>query len=94
MWCIDDEEREAKKQGRKERRHKEAQDILAVAMEIAATSPMISSSKKDGIGDAIDEHSLCQVSFCSKCSHLDDWNNVKRYFSGIFSTSKLMKVSP
>lgn len=85
--------REAKKQGRKERRHKEAQAILAAATAAVAASPRISSSRKDGIGDAIEEHSLRQVSFPSKRSHLDDWNNVKPTFSGIFSTSQSMKVS-
>lgn len=85
--------REAKKQGRKERRHKEAQAILAAATAAAAASPRISSSRKDGIGDAVEEHSLRQVSFPSKRSHPDEWNNVKPTFSGIFSTSQPMKVS-
>lgn len=85
--------REAKKQGRKERRHKEAQAILAAATAAAAASPRISSSRKDGIGDGVEEHSLRQVSFPSKRSHLDEWNNVKPAFSGIFSTSQPMKVS-
>lgn len=85
--------REAKKQGRKERKHKEAQAILAAATAAAAASPRISTSRKDGIGDAVEEQSLRQVSFTSKRSHPDEWNNVKPAFSGIFSTSQPMKVS-
>lgn len=40
--------REAKKQGRKERKHKEAQAILAAATAAAAASSRISSLRKDG----------------------------------------------
>lgn len=39
--------REAKKQGRKERRHKEAQAVLAAATAAAAASSRISSFRKD-----------------------------------------------
>ncbi|XP_062025987.1 uncharacterized protein LOC133742336 [Rosa rugosa] len=44
--------REAKKQGRKERRHKEAQAVLAAATAAAAASSRISSFRKD----VVDEH--------------------------------------
>ena len=40
--------REAKKQGRKERRHKEAQAVLAAATAAAAASSRMSSFRKDG----------------------------------------------
>lgn len=41
------EVREAKKQGRKERQHKEAQAVLAAATAAAAASSRISSFRKD-----------------------------------------------
>ena len=44
--------REAKKQGRKERRHREAQAVLAAASAAAAASSRISSSRKDGLEDS------------------------------------------
>lgn len=43
--------REAKKQGRKERRHKEAQAVLAAATAAAAASSRISSLRKDALDD-------------------------------------------
>ncbi|XP_057785158.1 uncharacterized protein LOC131002701 isoform X2 [Salvia miltiorrhiza] len=43
--------REAKKQGRKERRHKEAQAVLAAATAAAAASSRISSLRKDTLED-------------------------------------------
>ncbi|KAL1533687.1 hypothetical protein AAHA92_33540 [Salvia divinorum] len=43
--------REAKKQGRKERRHKEAQAVLAAATAAAAASSRISSLRKDSLED-------------------------------------------
>lgn len=43
--------REAKKQGRKERRHKEAQAVLAAATAAAAASSRISSIRKDALED-------------------------------------------
>lgn len=45
--------REAKKQGRKEKRHKEAQAILAAATAAAAASSRISSFRKDALDEAI-----------------------------------------
>ncbi|CAH9083737.1 unnamed protein product [Cuscuta epithymum] len=45
--------REAKKQGRKERRHKEAQAVLAAATAAAASSSRISSLRKDNPEEAI-----------------------------------------
>ncbi|XP_051139060.1 uncharacterized protein LOC127256880 isoform X2 [Andrographis paniculata] len=44
--------REAKKQGRKERRHKEAQAVLAAATAAAAASSRVSSVRKDNLEDS------------------------------------------
>ncbi|KAL0438023.1 UNVERIFIED_CONTAM: histone H3-lysine(4) N-trimethyltransferase ATX1 [Sesamum latifolium] len=44
--------REAKKQGRKERRHKEAQAVLAAATAAAAASSRISSIRKDAVEES------------------------------------------
>lgn len=44
--------REAKKQGRKERKHKEAQAVLAAATAAAAASSRISSFRKDAFDDS------------------------------------------
>ncbi|XVF64660.1 hypothetical protein PTKIN_Ptkin09bG0185800 [Pterospermum kingtungense] len=49
--------REAKKQGRKERRHKEAQAILAAATAAAAASSRI-SSRKDGLEDSSQQENV------------------------------------
>ena len=48
--------REAKKQGRKERRHKEAQAVLAAATAAAAASSRISSLRKDTLEDQHEVH--------------------------------------
>jgi hypothetical protein len=53
--------REAKKQGRKERRHKEAQAVLAAATAAAAASSRTSSFRKD----ALDESAHQEVVFFS-----------------------------
>ncbi|GLJ40250.1 hypothetical protein SUGI_0826580 [Cryptomeria japonica] len=81
-------EREAKKQGRKERRHKEAQAILAAATAAAAASPRIGSSRKDGLGDAVEEHGLRQVIFPSRPLQPDEWGTRPS-----FSMAQPMKVS-
>lgn len=47
--------REAKKQGRKERRHKEAQAVLAAATAAAASSSRISSFRKDAFDETSQE---------------------------------------
>lgn len=44
--------REAKKQGRKERRHKEAQAVLAAATAAAASSSRVSSIRKDNLEES------------------------------------------
>lgn len=44
--------REAKKQGRKERKHKEAQAVLAAATAAAAASSRMPSFRKDTYDDA------------------------------------------
>ncbi|KAK8705471.1 hypothetical protein V6N13_049073 [Hibiscus sabdariffa] len=50
--------REAKKQGRKERRHKEAQAVLAAATAAVAASSRISSSRKDGLEDSSNQENI------------------------------------
>lgn len=45
--------REARKQGRKERRHKEAQAVLAAATAAAAASSRMSSLRKDNLEESI-----------------------------------------
>lgn len=57
--------REAKKQGRKERRHREAQAVLAAATAAAAASSRISSLRKD----TLEEPSNEVVSF-SACAQI------------------------
>ncbi|XVF36831.1 hypothetical protein REPUB_Repub19eG0092300 [Reevesia pubescens] len=52
--------REAKKQGRKERRHKEAQAVLAAATAAAAASSRI-SSRKDGLEDSIQQENVLKL---------------------------------
>ena len=49
--------KEARKQGRKEKRHKEAQAVLAAATAAAAASSRVSSLRKD----AVDESSQQEV---------------------------------
>ncbi|XP_041013477.1 uncharacterized protein LOC121256681 isoform X7 [Juglans microcarpa x Juglans regia] len=49
--------REAKKQGRKERKHKEAQAVLAAATAAAAASSRISSFRKDAYDDPAQQES-------------------------------------
>ncbi|XP_039023269.1 uncharacterized protein LOC120155865 isoform X2 [Hibiscus syriacus] len=53
--------REAKKQGRKERRHKEAQAVLAAATAAVVTSSRISSSRKDGLEDSSNQENLLKL---------------------------------
>ncbi|XP_039055564.1 uncharacterized protein LOC120198295 isoform X2 [Hibiscus syriacus] len=53
--------REAKKQGRKERRHKEAQAVLAAATAAVAASSRISSSRKDGLEDSSHQENLLKL---------------------------------
>ncbi|XP_042985932.1 uncharacterized protein LOC122314410 [Carya illinoinensis] len=50
--------REAKKQGRKERKHKEAQAVLAAATAAAAASSRISSFRKDAYDDPAQQENL------------------------------------
>ncbi|MCI16055.1 protein JADE-1, partial [Trifolium medium] len=45
--------REAKKQGRKEKKHKEAQAVLAAATAAAASSSRVSSFRKDTIDESL-----------------------------------------
>ncbi|XVE55411.1 hypothetical protein DITRI_Ditri03aG0156500 [Diplodiscus trichospermus] len=52
--------REAKKQGRKERRHREAQAVLAAATAAAAASSRI-SSRKDGLEDSSQQENVLKV---------------------------------
>ncbi|XWS15072.1 hypothetical protein CRYUN_Cryun35bG0062800 [Craigia yunnanensis] len=53
--------REAKKQGRKERRHKEAQAVLAAATAAAAASSRISSLRKDGLEDSSQQENVLKL---------------------------------
>ncbi|KAL9173307.1 hypothetical protein ABFS82_03G105000 [Erythranthe guttata] len=53
--------REAKKQGRKERRHKEAQAILAAATAAAAASSRISTIRKDTLEESQQPEDLLKV---------------------------------
>ncbi|KAK8478088.1 hypothetical protein V6N11_060195 [Hibiscus sabdariffa] len=53
--------REAKKQGRKERRHKEAQAVLAAATAAVAASSRISSSRKDGLEDSSHQENVLKL---------------------------------
>ncbi|KAI3460615.1 hypothetical protein Pfo_017278 [Paulownia fortunei] len=53
--------REAKKQGRKERRHKEAQAVLAAATAAAAASSRISSIRKDTLEESAHQEDLLKL---------------------------------
>uniref|UniRef100_A0A5B7AIV8 PHD finger family protein n=1 Tax=Davidia involucrata TaxID=16924 RepID=A0A5B7AIV8_DAVIN len=57
--------REAKKQGRKERRHKEAQAVLAAATAAAAASSRISSFRKDTLDESSHQESMLKVNTSS-----------------------------
>ncbi|KAL3513580.1 hypothetical protein ACH5RR_026297 [Cinchona calisaya] len=57
--------REAKKQGRKERRHKEAQAVLAAATAAAAASSRISSLRKDAIEESAHGEDLSRTNLCN-----------------------------
>lgn len=61
--------REAKKQGRKERRHKEAQAVLAAATAAAAASSRISSFRKD----SLEESASQEVAVVSMVSLFSSW---------------------
>ncbi|KAL2467526.1 PHD finger family protein [Forsythia ovata] len=54
--------REAKKQGRKERRHKEAQAVLAAATAAAAASSRLSSVRKDTLEEPAHQQDLLKMS--------------------------------
>ncbi|KAL3845575.1 hypothetical protein ACJIZ3_002978 [Penstemon smallii] len=53
--------REAKKLGRKERRHKEAQAVLAAATAAAAASSRISSTRKDALEESANPEDLLMI---------------------------------
>lgn len=53
--------KEAKKQGRKEKRHKEAQTVLAAATAAAAASSRISSLRKDNIEESMHQEVVSSV---------------------------------
>lgn len=55
--------REAKKQGRKEKRHKEAQAVLAAATAAAAASSRVSSFRKDTLDEAVQHEVICLFLF-------------------------------
>ncbi|XP_015885585.3 uncharacterized protein LOC107420993 isoform X1 [Ziziphus jujuba] len=66
--------REAKKQGRKERRHKEAQAVLAAATAAAAASSRISSFRKDAFDETSHQENMMKLNTSSgrsgSCSQL------------------------
>ncbi|MED6131358.1 hypothetical protein PIB30_008948 [Stylosanthes scabra] len=53
--------REAKKLGRKERKHKEAQAVLAAATAAAAASSRVSSFRKDSIDESMQQENLLKL---------------------------------
>ncbi|XP_021748262.1 uncharacterized protein LOC110714096 isoform X2 [Chenopodium quinoa] len=53
--------KEARKQGRKERRHKEAQAVLAAATAAAAASSRVSSLRKDMVDESSQQENLLKV---------------------------------
>ncbi|XP_038715589.1 uncharacterized protein LOC120009189 isoform X2 [Tripterygium wilfordii] len=53
--------REAKKQGRKERKHKEAQAVLAAATAAAAASSRFSSFRKDAFDESANQENLMKL---------------------------------
>ncbi|KAI3686861.1 hypothetical protein L1987_80550 [Smallanthus sonchifolius] len=53
--------REVKKQGRKERRHKEAQAVLAAATAAAAASSRLSSLRKDTVGESLHQENTLKI---------------------------------
>lgn len=57
--------REAKKQGRKERRHKEAQAVLAAATAAAAASSRISSFRKDVLDESSHQENVMKLNTSS-----------------------------
>lgn len=57
--------REAKKQGRKEKKHKEAQAVLAAATAAAASSTRVSSFRKDTIDESMQQEVICTCFFCN-----------------------------
>ncbi|KAF7816909.1 Protein Jade-1 isoform A [Senna tora] len=58
--------KEAKKQGRKERRHKEAQAVLAAATAAAAASSRVSSFRKDSLDESLQPENLLKHSFSGR----------------------------
>ncbi|KAI9097752.1 hypothetical protein K1719_025523 [Acacia pycnantha] len=58
--------REAKKQGRKERRHKEAQAVLAAATAAAASSSRVSSLRKDAFEEPVQPENLLKHTFSGR----------------------------
>ncbi|KAM7514976.1 hypothetical protein LguiA_004559 [Lonicera macranthoides] len=59
------EVREAKKQGRKERRHKEAQAVLAAATAAAAASSRVSSFRKDTLDESAQMENVLKLNLSS-----------------------------
>ncbi|XP_040970923.1 uncharacterized protein [Gossypium hirsutum] len=83
--------REAKKQGRKERRHKEAQAVLAAATAAAAASSRNSLSRKDG-EDSSQQENILKLNACAGRAGIslqqrskDAWDAVPRISSGKYS---------
>lgn len=67
--------REAKKQGRKERRHKEAQAVLAAATAAAAASSRNSSLRKDPLEDSAHVEVICHAFYTTKQFYMQTVEN-------------------
>ncbi|CAI9269801.1 unnamed protein product [Lactuca saligna] len=77
---------EDKKQGRKERRHKEAQDVLAAATTAAVASSMLSSFRKDKLEESAHHEGV--ESSCTRCERV--WFILPVIFSGKGITVMIM----
>lgn len=81
--------REAKKQGRKERRHKEAQAVLAAATAAAAASSRISSFRKD----VLDEPAHQEVNDLLFFNNIMAVNGCHLLRESLFSLQNVVKLS-
>eukprot|EP01018_Ginkgo_biloba_P022607 Gb_35107 [translate_table: standard] len=88
--------REAKKQSRKERRHKEAHGLLTAA----ATSPRFDSSRRFAFGDTVNEHGANQdkhkpsdIGCPSQQSFPNNGSNDKAGLLSSWPTSQCMRLS-
>ncbi|XP_039000473.1 LOW QUALITY PROTEIN: uncharacterized protein LOC120126323 [Hibiscus syriacus] len=82
--------REAKKQGRKERRYQEAQAVLAAANAAVAASSRISSSRKDGLEDSSHQENVLKPNGSFRRSGI---NSQTREKDTIFSRNAVPRIS-